>query len=179
MAFAVVVGLSSYLARQSSAAADSKDSRAPRLQNNGAPSKLQAPPPMKGSQSPASPVDLDGKIVLNSSISTIKLFEISKLSDFFPSAGVLNTLHHGSSYNQIIGEEDFILADIVRKFNDNGFSNAFMRGGPRRHMHFDPATVKAAIVTCGGLCPGLNNVIRETVHALRYLYNVETVLGIR
>jgi len=39
--------------------------------------------------------------------------------------------------------------------------------------------VRAAIVTCGGLCPGLNNVIRELVHSLFYLYHVEAVVGIR
>src|SRR5687768_18392381 len=33
------------------------------------------------------------------------------------------------------------------------------RAGPRKHIHFDPATSKAAIVTCGGLCPGINNVL--------------------
>lgn len=36
-----------------------------------------------------------------------------------------------------------------------------------------------AIVTCGGLCPGLNNVIRELVHSLHYLYGVKKVLGVR
>ena len=36
----------------------------------------------------------------------------------------------------------------------------------------------AAIVTCGGLCPGLNNVIREVVHTLTYMYGVNKVWGI-
>lgn len=35
------------------------------------------------------------------------------------------------------------------------------------------------IVTCGGLCPGLNNVIRELVHALVHLYDVDKIFGIR
>lgn len=39
--------------------------------------------------------------------------------------------------------------------------------------------VRAAIVTCGGLCPGLNNVIRELVNSLFHLYKVQTVYGIR
>jgi 6-phosphofructokinase 1 len=39
--------------------------------------------------------------------------------------------------------------------------------------------VTAAIVTCGGLCPGLNNVIRELVHALHHLYSVDSILGIK
>ena len=36
-------------------------------------------------------------------------------------------------------------------------------GGPREYIYFDPARTRAGIVTCGGLCPGLNNVIRGLV----------------
>lgn len=35
------------------------------------------------------------------------------------------------------------------------------RAGPREKIYFKPEEVKAAIVTCGGLCPGLNDVIRQ------------------
>ncbi len=78
-----------------------------------------------------------------------------------------------------MGKEDFIIHDIVRKYKGKSTTDAFVRAGPRSLLHFDPRTVRAAIVTCGGLCPGLNNVIRELVHALHYLYNVETVIGIK
>jgi 6-phosphofructokinase 1 len=37
---------------------------------------------------------------------------------------------------------------------------SFEKAGPHKHLYFDPAKTKVAIVTCGGLCPGLNNVIR-------------------
>lgn len=55
-----------------------------------------------------------------------------------------------------------------------------VRGGPRDTIYFDPATVRAAIVTVGGLCPGLNDVIRALVQGL-YAYGVPdgNVLGIR
>lgn len=47
-------------------------------------------------------------------------------------------------------------------------------------MHFNPADVNAAIVTCGGLCPGLNNVVREITRALFHLYGINgKVFGIR
>ncbi len=51
--------------------------------------------------------------------------------------------------------------------------------GPRQKLYFDPSKVKAAIITCGGLCPGLNNVIRSLVIALREQYGVQHVTGIR
>jgi 6-phosphofructokinase 1 len=57
-------------------------------------------------------------------------------------------------------------------------SRAFLRGGPRRILHFRPSQVNAAIITCGGLCPGLNNVIRELVHSLHNLYGAQDVWGI-
>ena len=51
--------------------------------------------------------------------------------------------------------------------------------GPRRKIFFDPAKTRAAIVTCGGLCPGLNDVIAGLVRTLTYHYRVRRVIGIR
>ncbi|QDS97357.1 ATP-dependent 6-phosphofructokinase [Adhaeretor mobilis] len=58
-------------------------------------------------------------------------------------------------------------------------SLAFELAGARQKLFFDPQKVKAAIVTCGGLCPGLNNVIRTIVFELLYNYGAKEVLGIR
>jgi 6-phosphofructokinase 1 len=54
----------------------------------------------------------------------------------------------------------------------------FEVAGPREHIYFEPKEVKAAIVTCGGLCPGLNAVIRSLVHQLYYRYSVTSIIGI-
>lgn len=51
--------------------------------------------------------------------------------------------------------------------------------GPREEIYFDPAKVRAAVVTCGGLCPGLNDVIRAIVMCLWYRYGVRRICGIR
>ena len=56
---------------------------------------------------------------------------------------------------------------------------AFERAGPRAKVYFDPYFTTAAIVTCGGLCPGLNNVVRSIFLELRHNYGVRRVLGIR
>src|SRR5262245_50596408 len=53
----------------------------------------------------------------------------------------------------------------------------FELAGPRPKLFFDPATVRAGIVTCGGLCPGLNQVIRSLVLQLYLGYGVKEVLG--
>ncbi len=55
----------------------------------------------------------------------------------------------------------------------------FEMAGPRERIFFDPAQTRAAIVTCGGLCPGLNDVIRSVFLELRMNYGVQDVLGIR
>lgn len=54
----------------------------------------------------------------------------------------------------------------------------FEVAGPRERLFFDPKQTRAAIVTCGGLCPGLNNVIRSAFLELYYGYGVTEVLGI-
>ena len=76
-------------------------------------------------------------------------------------------------YNKLIGVNECILADIVRRPGSKSVSKAFIRAGPRRKLHFNPATVNAAIVTCGGLCPGLNNVVREITNALVFMYGIK------
>ncbi len=53
------------------------------------------------------------------------------------------------------------------------------KAGPREHIFFDPQKVHAAIVTCGGLCPGLNDVVRSIVLALWHQYGVRRISGIR
>jgi 6-phosphofructokinase 1 len=56
---------------------------------------------------------------------------------------------------------------------------AFEPCGPRRKIFFDPSKTRAAIVTCGGLCPGLNDVIAGLVRTLTYHYRVRRIVGIR
>lgn len=55
----------------------------------------------------------------------------------------------------------------------------FTKAGPREHVFFNPKNVKAAIVTCGGLCPGLNVVIREIVMSLHFNYEAPEIYGIQ
>ena len=53
----------------------------------------------------------------------------------------------------------------------------FEPAGPRRKIFFDPSTTRAGIVTCGGLCPGLNDVIRGLTLELLRRYGVQRVYG--
>ncbi len=51
--------------------------------------------------------------------------------------------------------------------------------GPRGRIYFSPSHVHAGILTCGGLCPGLNDVIRSLVRSLWHLYGVRRISGLR
>ena len=55
----------------------------------------------------------------------------------------------------------------------------FELAGPRAKLFFDPKRTRAGIVTCGGLCPGLNDVIRSLFLELHHAYGVKEVLGFR
>ncbi len=75
-----------------------------------------------------------------------------------------------------IGEKAFLQPDNFYIHSDG---LAFQRAGARLHIALDPSITKVAIVTCGGLCPGLNVVIRELVMSLWYNYGVRTINGIK
>jgi 6-phosphofructokinase 1 len=55
----------------------------------------------------------------------------------------------------------------------------FEQAGPRGQIYFDPSKVHCAIATCGGLCPGTNDVIRAIVLELHFLYKVRHIYGVR
>ncbi|AGT27671.1 ATP-dependent 6-phosphofructokinase [Borrelia miyamotoi] len=60
------------------------------------------------------------------------------------------------------------------------FENIFLeKAGPRSKIYFIPEHVKAAITTCGGLCPGFNDVIRSIVRTLWKLYGVRNIFGFK
>jgi len=69
------------------------------------------------------------------------------------------------------------LPDIEKCLASGRRPPAFEQAGPREKIYFDPSKLKCGIVTCGGLCPGLNDVIRSIVLSLYYHYGVQTVFG--
>lgn len=69
------------------------------------------------------------------------------------------------------------VADIQPFLESGQRPPAFELAGPREKIFFEPEGLRCGIVTCGGLCPGLNDVIRAIVLSLYYLYGVRTVFG--
>ncbi len=69
--------------------------------------------------------------------------------------------------------------DMLGQEENGPLSLSFEEAGPRESIYFDPSKTKCAIVTCGGLCPGINDVIRAIVMESHHNYNVPSVLGIK
>jgi 6-phosphofructokinase 1 len=92
-------------------------------------------------------------------------------------------LDNGQFYD-FVKETDRILYDtsldnFIKCQQTGEIPISFEKAGPRDHLYFEPAKTKVAIVTCGGLCPGLNNVIRSLVNHLHYRYSVRRIVGIQ
>jgi 6-phosphofructokinase 1 len=76
-----------------------------------------------------------------------------------------------------LSDEGFLNPKTTVYHDDTGLK--FIKSGPRKSISFDPKKVTAAILTCGGICPGLNVVIRELYMTLRYNYQVDKIYGIK
>ncbi len=71
------------------------------------------------------------------------------------------------------------LENFIKCKENNETPISFEKAGPREYLFFEPAKTKVAIVTCGGLCPGLNNVIRSLFYQLYDRYGVKRIIGIQ
>lgn len=90
----------------------------------------------------------------------------------------------GDNITNYIEDDERVLYDTCSKRVKEIFLNqseplSFEKAGPREKIFFSPESSRAAIVTCGGLCPGINDVIRGLVMQLYYWYNVKAIYGFR
>ena len=88
-------------------------------------------------------------------------------------------------FGRYVDEEDAVLVSISRREVEKGTRKKaperiyFEPAGPRDKVYYDTSKTKCAVVTCGGLCPGLNDVIRAIVMTAHHEYKVSSVLGIQ
>ena len=110
-------------------------------------------------------------------------FTVEKLGDAKIPSPLKRSTTLGDSVANYVRDDEYVLYDIdvragesEKKFTSN---EVLEKAGPREKVYFHPGHVHAGIVTCGGLCPGLNDVIRAIVRGLWYLYGVTRVTGIK
>ncbi|XP_027924573.1 ATP-dependent 6-phosphofructokinase 3 isoform X1 [Vigna unguiculata] len=128
----------------------------------------------------ASPANSDPKVVTGAAGYILE--DVPHLTDYIPNLPTYpNPLQDNPAYSVV--KQYFVHVDdsvpqkvVVHKDGARGVH--FRRAGPRQKVYFEADEVQAAIVTCGGLCPGLNTVIRELVCGLNHMYGVKRVLGI-
>jgi 6-phosphofructokinase 1 len=89
----------------------------------------------------------------------------------------LNAIRFTGDDNRLLF--DNYLDDYETNINNLGRPLSVELAGPRANIYFNPARTKAAIVTCGGLCPGINDVIRSITMELFYRYGVKNIWGIK
>ncbi len=91
------------------------------------------------------------------------------------------SLSSGDSIANYVDDADRIRWNSSARASGDGCADSSLleKAGPRERLYFNPAHVHAGIVTCGGLCPGLNDVIRALVRCLWNRYGVRRVSGVR
>lgn len=90
----------------------------------------------------------------------------------------------GEREKLFVSDKERIIVDVQldrleQNYCDKKKIVSFDQAGPREKIYFDPSKLKCAIATCGGLCPGLNDIIRSIVLELFHIYNVKTIYGIK
>ncbi len=109
-------------------------------------------------------------------------FNIPTLGECRIESPVLALEESGAFELHFVKDFERILCDDrlpVPAHTDDNPPPALELAGPRRMIYFSPETTKIGIVTCGGLCPGLNDVIRGLVMTAYYRYGVRAIYGFR
>lgn len=115
---------------------------------------------------------------------TTEDFQIKKLGKCsIPSPLQLSKTQDDGIFNYIEDDERILYKSSLDYYKNCIAQNtepvSFEKSGPKEYIYFDTSKTKVAIVTCGGLCPGLNNVIRGLVMQLHNRYGVKRIIGIK
>ena len=93
---------------------------------------------------------------------------------------IVSPVHHHEFIREgeriFVSEEEAYMKEMEKKL---GHLPTFERAGPLPKIFHDPNWTRVGIVTAGGLCPGLNNVIKGLVEILSFDYGVKNIYGIR
>ena len=110
-------------------------------------------------------------------------FTIDRLGEAKLNSPIRMSKKGGDGLADYVKDTDRILYSIQAEEVDGNIrpvqSDALELAGPREKIYFNPAHVHAAICTCGGICPGLNNVVRAVVRCFWYRYGVRRISGIQ
>ncbi len=110
-------------------------------------------------------------------------FQVPKLGEAKIKSPIKMSTEKGEATAAYVKDDEYVFFDIDAKMvgeqTELIMDDVLQLAGPRENIYFNPSHVHAAIATCGGLCPGLNNVIRALVRCLWYSYGVRRISGIQ
>lgn len=110
-------------------------------------------------------------------------FTIENLGENKISSPILFSKTLGDSIANYVTDSEKVLYDVDliegKEFGHLEENGLLEKAGPREMIYFNPQHVHAAVITCGGLCPGINDVIRAVVRTLWYRYGVKRISGIQ
>ena len=117
----------------------------------------------------------------------IRVAEVPKLADRIDVTTTPSPIGHTEAIHfvpsgDIFVDDDALIASQVTATRSRMIAEDatfFHRAGPRREVAFEQNEARACIVTCGGVCPGLNTVVRELYLCLAKQYGVQTVYGVQ
>lgn len=115
-------------------------------------------------------------------MSTMLDFSIDKIGEPETQSPISLSKKKGDGIANYVTDDEYILYNLEHNSShedDDKQKGIIEKAGPREKIFFNPDDVKVAIVTCGGLCPGLNDVIRAIVNCLWYQYKVIDITGIK
>jgi len=109
-------------------------------------------------------------------------FTVERLGECNIKSPIAMATTHGAGIANYVTDDQFIRLNTLVESRvpeePTDSPQILERAGPREMIYFSPAHVHAGIVSCGGLCPGINDVIRAIVRCLWYRYGVKRISGI-
>jgi len=110
--------------------------------------------------------------------------EIKNLGDCNYKSPIPLSFKDSSLFANFVKNEERVLFDldlenIQKHSGELDKLPSFELAGPRKLLHFEPGKISCGIVTCGGLCPGINNVVRGIVNAMYYWYKCDKFYGFK
>ena len=110
-------------------------------------------------------------------------FQVARLGEAAIPSPIKMSKQMGDKLANYVTDDEYVLYDIdvekQQRSKEFDVAEILEKAGPRELIYFNPMHTHAGIVTCGGLCPGLNDVIRAIVRGLWYQYGVRRITGIQ
>jgi 6-phosphofructokinase 1 len=106
-------------------------------------------------------------------------FEVPTLGAPVFSSPLPLTMRTGDGAAHFVREDARVALEVECELGATAPRILLEKAGPRAKLFYEPSRARVGLVTCGGLSPGINNVIRAVVLELHHHYGVPAIFGFR